>query len=235
MFGRFKRGKSDKATKGDSAESENPYIANKEESDNEKKNLKVDKHNWQVVVRILCGLLALSMLANAYCMLQPKFIPYVVAVDELGHRIAVGPASEARPADIRRLSRAEVREWIENTRIVIGDKAGQKAFIRRAYARIGENTAAKKQLDAFYREPSVFERATQMSVTAKVKLTLPTSENTWQVEWDEEIRGLNGDILAVERWKAVITTEIRPQQSSEAIDVNPMGFFITSFNWSKVN
>lgn len=233
MFGRLKKGKNEGTSKSDKAG--NPYIENKEESDNEKANLKVATHNWQVMSRLLCGLLGLSMLANAYCMLQPKFIPYVVAVDELGHRVSVGPASEARPADVKRLSRAEVREWIENTRIVIGDKAGQKAFIRRAYARVGESSAAKKQLDAFYREPSIWDRAARMSVTPKVKLVLPTSENTWQVEWEDEIRALTGDVIGVERWKAVITTEIRPQSGAEAIDANPMGFFITSFNWSKVN
>jgi len=235
MFGSLKKRKTDGSAQAPGAKSENPYIANKVYTDDEKMNLKVATHNWQVMARLLCGLLGLSMLANGYCMLRPKFEPYIVAVDELGQRVSVGPASAAKPADMKRLSRAEVREWIENSRIVIGDKAGQKTFIRRAYSRVGESSAAKKQLDAFYREPSIWDRAEKMTVTPKVKLVLPTSENTWQVEWEDEIRALTGDVIAIERWKAVITTEIRPQSDSAAIDANPLGFFITSFNWSKVN
>lgn len=212
---------------------ENPYIRHKELQDDRYMNLSVDKHNWQTAFRITAGILAISMGFNGYYMLQSKFIPVPIAMDQIGHLVVVGPADKANPIDNKRVLRAEVIQWVEDARIIVGDQLAQKRFMNRVYARVPSTGQAKSALDEYYRDRKPFSTAATETVAADVTLALPTSGNTWQIEWTETWRNLAGEITRRERWKAVITFEVNPLDTEEGIRANPAGFFVTSFTWSK--
>jgi type IV secretion system protein VirB5 len=212
---------------------DNPYIAHKTIQDDRYLNQAVAKHNWQTAFRITAALLAISMGFNGYYMTQSKFIPMVIATDKIGNLVVVGPADKASPIDDKRILRAEVLQWIENARIIVGDQFAQKHFIHRVYARIPSTGTAKTVLDDYYRDRNPFATAATQTVAAEVTLALPTSDNTWQVEWNETWRSLTGEIIRQERWKAVLTFELHPLTTEEGIRANPVGFFVTSFSWSK--
>lgn len=233
MFARTKKERvAGKGVKNDTKK-ENPYIEHKERQDDRYMNLAVDKHNWQTAWRITAGLLVISMGFNGYYMLQSKFIPVPIAVDEIGHMVVVGPVDKANPIDNKRVLRAEVIEWVENARIVVGDQLAQKRIMNRVYARVPSAGNAKMSLDEFYRARKPFSTAATETAAAEVTLALPTTPNTWQVEWTETWRNLAGEITRRERWKAVLTFEVSPLDTEEGIRANPAGFFVTAFTWSK--
>lgn len=211
----------------------NPYIEHKERQDDRYMNLAVDKHNWQVKWRITVALLAISMGFNGYYMMQSKFVPVVIAMDQIGHLVVVGPVDKAHPIDSRRVLRAEVIKWIENARIIVGDQLAQKRFINHVYARVPSTGQAKTMLDEYYRERKPFATAATETAAAEITMALPTAPNTWQLEWTETWRNVAGDITRRERWKAIVTFDVSPLDTEDGILANPAGFFVTSFNWSK--
>src|SRR5437867_12515652 len=88
-----------------------PYLVARREWDERYGNLITRARNWRLIA-VLCatagllqtvGLIALSMRA--------KVVPYIVAIDSLGHEVAAGPAEQSSSIDDR-LKRAELFEWI---------------------------------------------------------------------------------------------------------------------------
>lgn len=237
MFGRKEKSKKSdiqqQAEGKNTDKKENPYIAHLEKQDDRYMNLSVEKHNWQVAWRITAGLLAISMAFNGYYSLQSKFIPVVIAMDQIGHMVVVGPADKATPIDSKRVIRGEVISWIEKSRMVIGDQLAQKKYVNYVYARVSSSSKAKNALDDYYRERKPFVTAATESIDVEVTLALPTTTSTWQLEWTETRRNLVGEVIGRERWKGVLTFEVNPLDDIKGIDANPAGFFVTSFSWAK--
>lgn len=210
-----------------------PYL-DQEQNNDRYMNLAIDKHNLQVAWRITAGLLAISLAFNGKYQLDSKYVPYLVVVDKLGHVISVGPADKANPADIKRIVRSEMIQWVENTRRVVSDQSAQKDYLRKSYARVEEGSKAKKQLDAFLAETKPFETAAINTKEAEVKYALPRGDNTFEVEWEETLIAPNGDKLPSTRWKGVFTFKVVVPETEAAIRANGAGFYITDFQWSKV-
>lgn len=211
-----------------------PFIDHRVADDDRYMNLAVEKYNWQIAWRLTFGLLAISFAFNGYYMMQPKYVPYTIEVDKIGHVISVGPADRGNPIDTKRVLRRQVIEFIENSRTVVGDNLAQKRIMNWVYARVPSNSKSKTELDEFYRERKPFTTAKTETYSAEVTNALPLgSDRTWQVEWTETRRNLVGEIVTQERWKALLTYEISPLDTKEGIDANPLGFFVPSFSWSK--
>jgi len=232
VFGRKKRLEQNAKpkTKGERT----PFIDHKETDDDRYMNLAVEKHNWQVAWRLTFGLLAISFTFNGYYMMQPKYVPYTIEVDKIGHIIAVGPADNGNPIDTKRVLRRQVVEFIENSRMVVGDNLAQKRIMNWVYARVPSRSKAKVFLDEFYRDRKPFTLAQTETISVDQVNPLPLgSDKTWQIEWVETRRNLAGEVISKENWKAILTYEISPLDTKEGIDANPLGFFVPSFSWSK--
>lgn len=222
-----------KAGKGEKPSS--PFLRSQNgEQDDRYMNLAVALHNARVEKRIQYALLAMSMAFNGYYMLSSKYVPFIVAVDKLGYQISVGPADRLNAVDSKRVIREQMIDWVEYSRLIIGDQAAGKRFQRWVYARVQEGSAAKKALDRFYDERKPFQTAADHTVDTHVTLCLPVSDNTFQMEWTETLHAPNGDEIGKERWKGVFTYKIVPLDTAAGIAVNGPGFFITDFSWSKV-
>lgn len=223
----------EKSAKGEKPSS--PFLrSHNGEQDDRYMNLAVAVHNGRVQNRILCAILAMSVAFNGYYMMSSKFVPYVVALDKIGNIISVGPADRANPVDNKRVIREQMINWVEYSRLIIGDQAAGKRFQKWVYARVQEGSAAKKALDHFYADRKPFETAADHTVDAQVTLCLPVSDNTFQIEWTETLHAPNGAELGKERWKGVFTYKIVPLNTEAGIRVNGAGFFVTEFTWSKV-
>lgn len=246
MFGRKKKQQGEDAAatatpavsvegKKGGSEKENPFLAHGRNQDDRYMNLAKAKHNWQVAWTMQTILLGISMAFNGYVMLRPKFQPYVVLQDHIGHIISVGPADQSNPIDSKRIIRAQTIEWVENSRAVIGDLKAAKRNIDWVYSRVAMGSAAKAKLDEFYRKREPYKTAAVSTASAVVTLALPTGGNTYECEWTEEWRNLQGEVMRRERWKVKVTYSISPQDKDDAIRANPAGYFVTDFSWSQLS
>lgn len=211
----------------------NPFIEHGRSQDDRYMNLAKAKANWQIAFCMQTALLSVSIAFNGYAQLKPKFQPYVVVQDRIGHVVAVGPADQSNPIDSKRIIYGQTTEWIENSRAVIGDLKASKKNFDWVYARVAAGSPAKAKLDEFYRKREPFKTAATTTAVATVTLAMPTGGNTWDIEWTEEWRNLQGDVVRSERWKAKLTYTIAAQDKEEKIRLNPAGYFVTDFSWSK--
>ena len=98
---------------------------------------------------------------------------------------------------------------------------------------LATGTPAFNKINEYFKENSPFQQAEKQTIEITVTSILPISDRTWQVEWTETRRNLQGLVKNVSHWKASLTIATNPPQQEEKIIINPLGIFITDLNWAQ--
>lgn len=229
LFDIFRRNKDG----ADQATRRVPVIEPAPEDHDRYMNLAVAAHNSDVRFRITAAILAVSVGFNGFYMFQAKYVPVVVAVDNIGQKVFVGAVTDSKPVDVERVIRREVAEFIEFTRSVVGDNALQKKRMMQAANRMPKGSVAEKVVNQLYTERPPFKVAETSSITIELKVLLRQSPESFHAEWIETTRSLSGDIQGSPiRWKAVVNYKLIPQNRADTIENNPIGFFVQDLSWS---
>jgi type IV secretion system protein TrbF len=187
--------------------------------------------NWRLLAILESIALCAAVFGLIYIGSQSKYVPYVVAVDKIGLPIGVKIADHADTPDDR-LVRAQLANWIETARAVTTDPEAEKQNIDRVYAMVAAQSEAKTYLDAWYSGGhSPFDEARAGTVDVHIAWLLPSTPQSWQVQWSETIRDAKGDAVSTEQWAATIGVAIAPPQDESTILKNPLGLYITSLSW----
>jgi type IV secretory pathway TrbF-like protein len=210
---------------------ENPYLAARLEWNERYHGFVRGKRNWQIIALVALGVNASLGLGLLWLSAQSRVTPYVVEVDRLGQAVAIGPAEKAAPADVR-LVRYELKEFIRKVRSVLADGAAEKQLLDSAYARA--RGAAVGFLNEHFKEKNPFLRVRERTVSVDVTsvLAMPGSDS-WQLQWTETHRGLDGALLTRERWQAIVTVEMAPGRTPDEIENNPLGLYVTQIQWTQ--
>ena len=210
---------------------ENPYLAARLEWNERYHGFVRAKRNWQVIALVALVVNAMLGLGILWQASQSRVAPYVVEVDELGQTLVIGPAEKARNTDPR-LVRYELAELIRKVRSIVADGAAEKQLLDSAYAHA--SGAATRFLNDHYKEHNPFLLMQERTVSVEVTSVLPLpASDSWQLQWMETHRGLDGAVLARERWQALLAVEIRPGNKPEQIEQNPLGLYVTDIQWTK--
>jgi len=211
-------------------EADSPYLAARREWNERYGDYISQARNWRTAA--ILALFIASILAGGTIWLaaQTKLVPYVVEVDKLGSAIAVSRADRAYAPD-QRIVRAQVAQWIVDARSVSSDPIAERAALTRTYSMIA--TTAKPYLDDWYGKHSPFQVAARDTVSATVDAVLPQSDTTYQVQWSEEQRGLDGSRATTSHWEADVTVGVNPPSDEATILHNPMGIYITQLSWTQ--
>src|SRR5262245_47220641 len=211
----------------------NPYLLARREWDERYGSLITRAKNWRLMA-VLCASIALFQTAGLiFLAMRSKVVPYVVAVDSLGRQVAAGVAEESSEADDR-LKRAALFEWVGDLRLITADGVAQRKAIDRVYARIANGSQAMTVVNEFYRSDPPQKRAETETVSVDVQSVLATSDRTYQVEWVETIRDLNGKVKSEDHWKGAFTIAINPPTDERLIRTNPIGIYVTNASWTRV-
>ena len=173
----------------------------------------------------LCGVLAVGVVWQAS---QSKVVPYVVEVDKLGDAVAVGRADRAASADVR-IVKAQLAAWITAVRSISSDPVAEKLALSHAYALAA--VSATTFLNDYYRQHSPFGQTRVVAVN--VEAVLPMSERTYQVQWSEDARDLQGRAIDTTHWVASLTTALDPPTDERGILSNPLGLYVTGASWTQ--
>ena len=211
----------------------NPYLAARREWDERYGDLIVRAKNWRFMA-ILSALIALIAVAGVVRLsVRSKVIPFVVAIDSLGRSVAAGPAEQSTTAD-ERLKKATLFTWIDNLRLVTPDAIAQRKAIDRVYAHLAMGTEAHAFVNTFYRNDPPQKRSQSQTVSIEVKSVLPNSDRTYEIEWIETTRDLNGGILASDHFKGSFTIALNPPTDERLARINPLGIYVMHAAWTKV-
>lgn len=212
----------------DAAALETPYLSARREWNERYGDYIARARSWRWAA---FGALALSLVLAVGVVwqgAQSKVVPYVVEVDKLGDAVAVARADRAAPADVR-VIKAQLAAWIVDVRSVSSDPLAQKAALSRSYA----TTAATATLflNDYYRQHSPFSQ--NRTVAVSVDAVLPISTQTYQIQWSEDGRDLQGRNLATTHWLASVTVAFDPPTDERGVLSNPLGLYVTGISWTQ--
>lgn len=214
----------------------NPYMAGRLEWNERYGSLIVREKRWRMMA-FLSALVALIAVGGVvYIGAQSKFVPYVVEVDRFGRTQAVGTADQVQPSSAR-VKKAELQDFIADTRSVYVDAAAMRDNIEDAYALVPNGVQAHTFLNEFFRNREPFKTARTHTISVDLHSALPLSNNTWQVEWTETTRARKGGevVGTPKEYRAVITLEDVAPSSEAGIIRNPANIHITSLNWTEID
>jgi len=210
-----------------------PYLVARREWDERYGGLIKRAQQWRTIA-ILALLVAL---AEAIVIIgvatRPRIAPFVVAVDSLGRVAAAGAAERNSPVD-ERMKQAAITQWVLDMRGVTSDGLAERAAIDHVYAMIGSQSAAQTIVTDYFRANQPFERGFRETVQVEVNAILPNSPHSYEVDWTETQRSLDGKPISSDRWKGIFTVAINPSTDEAVLRVNPFGIYIMDISWSKI-
>lgn len=210
------------------------YAAARREWNEQVGTLASERDTWRLTALCCLGVTALAVGGIAWIGAQSHAVPYVVAVDKLGDALAISRADVMAPADPR-VIRARLGRWISDVRTVFTDVAAQRRIIGDAYAIMSRTGTAYRSINEYYAAVSPFDRAKTETVGVQVNSVIPLSANAWQIQWTENHRGRDGTPLPREDYRGVVTISINPPADDATILANPIGLFIESIEWQKLD
>ena len=165
---------------------------------------------------------------------RPRTVPYVVAVDSLGRGVAAGASSDQTSPIDDRMKQAAITQWVQDMRGVTSDGLAERAAIDHVYAMIGSQSAAQAFVTDYFRANQPFERGSRETVQVEVNAILPNSPHSFEVDWTETQRTLDGKPISSDKWRGIITLAINPPTDEAVLRVNPFGIYVMDITWSKV-
>jgi type IV secretion system protein VirB5 len=159
-------------------------------------------------------------------------VPYIVQVDQHGYQIAVEPV---RPSNVdHRLIVSTVARYVWSLKTVFTDHEAQLYLMNFVYNSTPATTQAEIKYQDYYRRNNPMDAtATKTSVHTVVNSVLPLSEKTWQAEWTEDAFQ-DGRKLWTKHFRGIFETAINAPKTMDEIFINPLGIYITDFNFSEI-
>jgi type IV secretion system protein VirB5 len=205
-----------------------PYDLAKKVWDDRMGSATMQARAWRRMAFVMGAVTAAAVAGSVYLGSLPKTVPYIVSLDD--SRAAVNVLrlrrTEVKDADVRYFIQMFVT-WI---RTVSVDPAVIQSNYKQAFGFTSKSGAAilKTHLEKF--QP--FERAKQETRTVRVRTINPMAGDTWQVRWEETVYDLDGN----EEGKLTyvgMTTIRRETPTEDTILKNPLGIYITGFNFQE--
>lgn len=190
---------------------------------------RVQAANWRLAA---LGLLAANTVLGAslaWLATRGSVTPWVVEVDRLGEpRVAAPAVQGARPTDP--MIAWTLARFIVDVRTVSTDPVLMRQAWLRAYDFTDAEGAAA--LSDHARRTDPFSQVGKSQTTVAVTSVVRASASSFRLAWTEQ-RYADGQLVATERWTAILTVTVDPPRTPEALRANPLGLFVTALSWSK--
>lgn len=214
---------------GSSAPVESPYLRASREWDMRIGSAVVQAKNWRMAAFGGLGLAALALGGFIYEANNTNIATYVVPIDRYarpGRIELAGRTYEPTTAEIGYF----LADWVRRTRsksidpIVIRDNwTGAYHFV---------SGPAIGQLNAFAKANDPFANAGTQAVNVEIVSVLPRSPHTYQVQW-RETQFNAGTSGVTEAWTGLFTAKVVAPKNEAELRANPLGIYITEFQWSR--
>jgi len=210
---------------------ENPYLAARQEWSERYGSYVKAASAWRTV-----GILGLAMAVIGfgyalYLSTQVKLVPYIVEVDKLGTAMTAGFPQQIEYADAR-VVRSALGNFVASFRSITPDAVVQKQYIDRTYALLRTSDPSTEKINAWFRGNSPFERAKKNTVSIEVNNIVALSTKTYQVDWTEFERDRKGKQTGTRRFRGIATVALITPQDEAIIRLNPIGLYVTDFDWT---
>lgn len=183
----------------------------------------------QLLVNIsVCGMMA-------WMASQSSVQPFVVfANPESGEIWHVGTAAEAKDfTPTEEIKKYFISSFIKNIREIPLDEVVYKQNLVKGFSFLTTGTADK--LQALLRDEDLTGKVTRQE-TSQVRIVsiLPMENgNRYQVRWQEDEYHFLTKRKLTKSYTGIFATQIIKGTDAKSLELNPIGFYITDFNWTQ--
>jgi len=188
-------------------------------------------HHWRlaavgsIAVALVCsvGMVALAM--------QQKVVPYAVEFNEHHEPVRVIRADVMTHPNASQI-RAGLNTWIRGARSVYMDRRAMKDMLISTYALTQPGSAAYGALAEYHKQNDPYKISQEYTVEIAANAVLQISADSWRIEWTETKRQLSGRVIDTRTWQATATIAIIPPMDESQVLLNPIGMYVSGFDWS---
>ncbi|TWA53921.1 type IV secretion system protein VirB5 [Sinorhizobium medicae] len=210
---------------------ENPYLAARQEWTERYGSYVKAAAAWRVVGILSLALALVGFSYALYLSTQVRLVPYIVEVDRLGTSVAAGFPEQIEYADAR-VVRATLGNFVTSFRSITPDAVVQKQYIDRTYALLRTSDPSTQKINDWFRSNSPFEKARSSTVAVEVNNIVALSNQTYQIDWTEYERDRKGKETGTRRFRGIATVALTAPQDEATIRLNPIGLYVTDFDWT---
>ncbi len=212
--------------------SENPFMAEnsgRKEWNDRYDNLAKARRYWQLAFFIMIFLTVMQSFYMGKMALRTSIQPFVIEANQ-GMPYAILPVKAVSTTDSRIVNYA-LNQFIMNVRSVVNDQEAERNILTKVYAYSAKQ--AKPFLHDYFSLHDPFKAANQYIISVQIINSLPLSDHTWQITWDEIKKDTgSGQLIEKSRWLAQLHYEFGPVNPHFITD-NPFGIYITDISWSE--
>lgn len=190
-------------------------------------------NTWKAVAFLSLALSLVSVSGLAVVASQNKLVPYIVEVDKLGNSVAAAPAIQIEHTSPK-VIKYSLAEFIKNFRTIYGDTLVQKETVLKAYRYLSPSYPSFNIVNNYFRENSPFKRLAEEIVHVNIDSIIARGDKVWQIDWHENVFDKKGNKLRTDYFRASVTILIVPPKNETEILKNPIGLYITEFDFSKI-
>ena len=188
--------------------------------------LREDRDRWFRLALVMTFIAAGAVGFGIWAAVRSEYIPYIVAVDDLGE---VQPVQTAKvisswpDAAVRRELADLVRDW----RAITSDEMVLRQQYRRLQYFLEQNSAADRKVRAWAQATEPLKTAASTTVEITVTSVNFAGGRTWLVEWSEIRRNrANGQVETTSRWRGSFVLGQRRITDPAWLTWNPFGMVI---------
>ena len=214
---------------GSSAPVETPYQRAGQEWDRRIGAPVIQARNWRLMAFAAWAVAAGAVGGLIYQDATKRVATYVVPVDRYGQpgRVELAGAAYAP-------SSAEMGYFLADWVTKVRSKSIDPIVIRDNWTTayrfvIGGGVG---QLNDYAKAHDPFANAGQEAISVEVVSVLARSPSTYQVQWRETAYD-QGATTQVANYTGLFTTKIQPPRNEAELRANPLGVYITAFQWSR--
>ncbi|GHS90643.1 conjugal transfer protein TrbF [Synergistales bacterium] len=210
----------------------NPFLAGRTEAAERYGYLSKNAAQWRRISSVLLICCAACIFSVIVMARRVTVVPYIVQVDQHGYEIAIEPVSASR-VDAR-LMIAHIGRYVWSLKTVFSDPEAQLHLMSFVYNTTPTNTAAEKKYKNYYGGNNPIAIGETETIQVTVNSVLSMSPDTWQTEWTEERYAVDGDRVSTKHYRGIFSTAVVTPSAMQEVLVNPLGIFVTDFNFSEI-
>lgn len=212
-----------------------PYMMARQEWDNRIGATVIQAKNWRLAFfsSAITALVLLGLLT--YHISQSKVIPVIVGLDrERGEPIVIGRAEE----QIYEPQLQEIKYFLSNFITLVRSVPADSVLIKqnwlKAYEFLRPQAANALNDEANRDEKSPLKRIGQETLTVQPLSIIQVADGkSYQARWEETVYDSRGSVKERYIMNGIFTAEAEPPKDEKTLNVNPLGIFITNFQWNK--
>jgi type IV secretory pathway TrbF-like protein len=214
---------------GSSAPVETPYHRASQEWDRRIGEPVIQARNWRAMAFAGWAVCALAVGGLIYQGATKTVATYVVPIDKYARPGRIELAGKAYTPTTAEMGYF-LADWVTRTR----SKSIDPIVIRDNWTAAYHFVAgpAIGQLNDYAKTHDPFANAGSQAISIEIVSVLARSPTTYQVQWRETTYD-QGVTTSTANWTGLFTTKIQPPKNEAEIRANPLGVYITAFQWSR--